>query len=169
MAQMASRTPHQGLDLGLDTRHPAKRSSRSVASIICQRLKNLTSQYPFRLSRLRIHPFRLRVYKTSISICLTVHEQSYAVQMEVCYTSSTSNNSATVDFSAGKSTLLQILAGRRLITSQAADVRIKGKDVFRDSPPGVTFLGTEWCALGQLGSGSDEPCVDQGHESRRAR
>ena len=45
---------------------------------------------------------------------------------------------------AGKSTLLQILAGKRLITSQGADVRIKGRDVFRDSPPGVTFLGTEW-------------------------
>ena len=46
--------------------------------------------------------------------------------------------------SAGKSTLLQILAGKRLVTAEGADVRIKGKDVFRDSPPGVTFLGTEW-------------------------
>jgi len=45
---------------------------------------------------------------------------------------------------AGKSTLLQILAGRRLVTAERADVRIKGKDVFRDSPPGVTFIGTEW-------------------------
>ncbi|KAF9462623.1 P-loop containing nucleoside triphosphate hydrolase protein [Collybia nuda] len=45
---------------------------------------------------------------------------------------------------AGKSTLLQILAGKRLITAQDSDVRIKGRDVFRDSPPGVTFLGTEW-------------------------
>jgi len=45
---------------------------------------------------------------------------------------------------AGKSTLLQILAGKRLVTAEGADVRIKGKDVFRDSPPGVTFLGTEW-------------------------
>ncbi|KAG8218842.1 P-loop containing nucleoside triphosphate hydrolase protein [Butyriboletus roseoflavus] len=43
---------------------------------------------------------------------------------------------------AGKSTLLQILAGKRLIKD--ADVRIKGRDVFRDSPPGVAFLGTEW-------------------------
>ncbi|KAJ7283678.1 P-loop containing nucleoside triphosphate hydrolase protein [Mycena rebaudengoi] len=42
---------------------------------------------------------------------------------------------------AGKSTLLQILAGKRLVN---ADVRIKDRDVFRDSPPGVTFLGTEW-------------------------
>lgn len=45
---------------------------------------------------------------------------------------------------AGKSTLLQILAGKRLITSQGADVRIKDKDVFRQYPSGVTFLGTEW-------------------------
>lgn len=45
---------------------------------------------------------------------------------------------------AGKSTLLQILAGKRLISAQGSDVRIKGRDVFRDSPPGVTFLGTEW-------------------------
>ncbi|EGN93065.1 hypothetical protein SERLA73DRAFT_79107 [Serpula lacrymans var. lacrymans S7.3] len=43
---------------------------------------------------------------------------------------------------AGKSTLLQILAGKRLVN--AADIRIKGRDVFRDSPEGVTFLGTEW-------------------------
>jgi len=43
---------------------------------------------------------------------------------------------------AGKSTLLQILAGKRLIIG--ADVRIKDKDVFRNSPPGVSFLGTEW-------------------------
>ncbi|KAJ6613482.1 P-loop containing nucleoside triphosphate hydrolase protein [Mycena sp. CBHHK59/15] len=43
---------------------------------------------------------------------------------------------------AGKSTLLQILAGKRLVNS--ADIRIKDRDVFRDSPPGVTFLGTEW-------------------------
>lgn len=43
---------------------------------------------------------------------------------------------------AGKSTLLQILAGKRLINN--ANVRIKDRDVFRDSPPGVAFLGTEW-------------------------
>ncbi|KAJ7744457.1 P-loop containing nucleoside triphosphate hydrolase protein [Mycena maculata] len=43
---------------------------------------------------------------------------------------------------AGKSTLLQILAGKRLVN--AADIRIKERDVFRDSPPGVCFLGTEW-------------------------
>ncbi|KAJ7498949.1 P-loop containing nucleoside triphosphate hydrolase protein [Mycena latifolia] len=43
---------------------------------------------------------------------------------------------------AGKSTLLQILAGKRLVSS--AKVTIKDRDVFRDSPPGVTWLGTEW-------------------------
>ncbi|KIJ20081.1 hypothetical protein PAXINDRAFT_166234 [Paxillus involutus ATCC 200175] len=43
---------------------------------------------------------------------------------------------------AGKSTLLHILAGKRLVKD--ADIRINGRDVFRDSPPGVTFLGTEW-------------------------
>ncbi|KAF5363676.1 hypothetical protein D9756_000647 [Leucocoprinus leucothites] len=45
---------------------------------------------------------------------------------------------------AGKSTLLQILAGKRLVTAAGADIRVKDRDVFRDSPPGVTFLGTEW-------------------------
>ncbi|CAL1700152.1 unnamed protein product [Somion occarium] len=45
---------------------------------------------------------------------------------------------------AGKSTLLQILAGKRLLTQEGTDVRIKDKDVFRQYPPGVTFLGTEW-------------------------
>ena len=48
---------------------------------------------------------------------------------------------------AGKSTLLQILAGKRLI--KGADVRIRDRDVFRDSPPGVTFLGTEWRVASQ--------------------
>ncbi|KJA24655.1 hypothetical protein HYPSUDRAFT_38733 [Hypholoma sublateritium FD-334 SS-4] len=44
---------------------------------------------------------------------------------------------------AGKSTLLQLLAGKKLV-GDAADVRIKDQDVFRNSPEGVTFLGTEW-------------------------
>ncbi|CAE6409311.1 unnamed protein product [Rhizoctonia solani] len=43
---------------------------------------------------------------------------------------------------AGKSTLLQILAGKRL--TQSSEVRIFGRDVFRNSPPGITYLGTEW-------------------------
>ncbi|CAE7196644.1 unnamed protein product [Rhizoctonia solani] len=43
---------------------------------------------------------------------------------------------------AGKSTLLQILAGKRLV--QSSEVRIFGRDVFRNSPPGITYLGTEW-------------------------
>ncbi|ORX88534.1 P-loop containing nucleoside triphosphate hydrolase protein [Basidiobolus meristosporus CBS 931.73] len=42
---------------------------------------------------------------------------------------------------AGKSTLLRILAGKRLIHSQ---VRVLGKDAFKDRPPGITYLGTEW-------------------------
>ncbi|KAF6762636.1 ABC transporter [Ephemerocybe angulata] len=45
---------------------------------------------------------------------------------------------------AGKSTLLQLLAGKRLVTTVGADVRVKGQDVFRNTPSGVTFLGTEW-------------------------
>ncbi|KAH8833071.1 P-loop containing nucleoside triphosphate hydrolase protein [Flagelloscypha sp. PMI_526] len=45
---------------------------------------------------------------------------------------------------AGKSTLLQLLAGKRLITASGAEVRIKDKDVFRQFPEGITFLGTEW-------------------------
>jgi len=43
---------------------------------------------------------------------------------------------------AGKSTLLHILAGKRLVHNAA--VLINGKDVFREFPEGVTFLGTEW-------------------------
>jgi CCR4-NOT complex subunit CAF16 len=62
---------------------------------------------------------------------------------------------AIVSLSAGKSTLLQILAGKRLVTAEGADVRIKGKDVFRESPPGVTFLGTEWFV-------SFDPILDRG-------
>ncbi|TFK93620.1 P-loop containing nucleoside triphosphate hydrolase protein [Polyporus arcularius HHB13444] len=45
---------------------------------------------------------------------------------------------------AGKSTLLQILAGKRLISAPGTDIRIKGRDVFRNTPLGITFLGTEW-------------------------
>ena len=46
---------------------------------------------------------------------------------------------------AGKSTLLQLLAGKRL-TPPGARVHIRGADVFRRPPAGVTvtFLGTEW-------------------------
>ena len=43
---------------------------------------------------------------------------------------------------AGKSSLLQILAGKKLI--KGAEVTIKGLDVFHQFPEGVTFLGTEW-------------------------
>ncbi|KAF8718318.1 hypothetical protein AX14_011901 [Amanita brunnescens Koide BX004] len=45
---------------------------------------------------------------------------------------------------AGKSTLLQILAGKKLISTPGTDVRVKGRDVFRDTPGGITYLGTEW-------------------------
>lgn len=45
---------------------------------------------------------------------------------------------------AGKSTLLQLLAGKRLVSTEGAEVRVKGQDVFRNTPTGVTFLGTEW-------------------------
>lgn len=45
---------------------------------------------------------------------------------------------------AGKSTLLQILAGKRLISREGTEVKIKDRDVFRQYPQGVTFLGTEW-------------------------
>jgi CCR4-NOT complex subunit CAF16 len=44
---------------------------------------------------------------------------------------------------AGKSTLLQILAGKRLISLGSSPI-VLGKDVFREFPDGITFLGTEW-------------------------
>lgn len=50
----------------------------------------------------------------------------------------------TFECIAGKSTLLQILAGKRLISKPDTDVQIKERDVFRQYPQGVTFLGTEW-------------------------
>jgi CCR4-NOT complex subunit CAF16 len=43
---------------------------------------------------------------------------------------------------AGKSTLLRILAGKRLVPD--ANALLLGKDVFRSPPSGVTYLGTEW-------------------------
>ncbi|KAH0587594.1 hypothetical protein H2248_006367 [Termitomyces sp. 'cryptogamus'] len=45
---------------------------------------------------------------------------------------------------AGKSTLLQILAGKRLVSIEGSHIFVQGRDVFRDSPPGISFLGTEW-------------------------
>jgi len=44
---------------------------------------------------------------------------------------------------AGKSTLLRILAGKRLIASDQK-VLVFGRDVFRNAPRGITYLGTEW-------------------------
>ncbi|PVF95904.1 P-loop containing nucleoside triphosphate hydrolase protein [Serendipita vermifera] len=43
---------------------------------------------------------------------------------------------------AGKSTLLQICAGKRMVPENS--VKLLDRDVFRQSTPGVTFLGTEW-------------------------
>lgn len=43
---------------------------------------------------------------------------------------------------AGKSTLLYILAGKRMI--QQGEVKVFGKDVFKDFPPNLIYLGTEW-------------------------
>lgn len=45
---------------------------------------------------------------------------------------------------AGKSTLLRILAGKRL--TRARNCRIHGRDVFMAPPQGVVYLGTEWSA-----------------------
>jgi len=45
---------------------------------------------------------------------------------------------------AGKSTLLQILAGKKLVSTVGAEIEINGRDVFRNTPEGITFLGTEW-------------------------
>ncbi|RIA87968.1 P-loop containing nucleoside triphosphate hydrolase protein [Glomus cerebriforme] len=42
---------------------------------------------------------------------------------------------------AGKSTLLTILAGKRMVRDK---VLVFGKDAFKDSPLGITYLGTEW-------------------------
>ncbi|TRM67603.1 P-loop containing nucleoside triphosphate hydrolase protein [Schizophyllum amplum] len=43
---------------------------------------------------------------------------------------------------AGKSTLLQVLAGKRMVKDSS--IRVKGQDVFRKTPEGITYLGTEW-------------------------
>jgi len=56
----------------------------------------------------------------------------------------------TPKYLAGKSTLLQLLAGKKLVSTPGADVKIKGQDVFRNSPSGVTFLGTEWFVVGEI-------------------
>ena len=50
----------------------------------------------------------------------------------------------SIYYTAGKSTLLQLLAGKRLVSMAGAELKVKGCDVFRESPSGVTFLGTEW-------------------------
>ncbi|GES92196.1 glutamate-rich WD repeat containing [Rhizophagus clarus] len=42
---------------------------------------------------------------------------------------------------AGKSTLLTILAGKRMVQDK---VLVFGMDAFKDSPLGITYLGTEW-------------------------
>ena len=77
------------------------------------------------------------------------------------------------DHAAGKSTLLQILAGKRLISTAGTDVRIKGRDVFRNTPLGITFLGTEWCVICPCwqtrNSRAHLMCITQGDEPRRAR
>jgi CCR4-NOT complex subunit CAF16 len=56
---------------------------------------------------------------------------------------------------AGKSTLLQILAGKRLVKSNGAQILINGRDVFRDTPPGIVHLGTEWKVILAIKSRAD--------------
>ncbi|KAJ7591064.1 P-loop containing nucleoside triphosphate hydrolase protein [Mycena floridula] len=45
---------------------------------------------------------------------------------------------------AGKSTLLQVLSGKRLVSTPGSQIHIHDRDVFRDTPPGISYLGTEW-------------------------
>ena len=75
---------------------------------------------------------------------------------------------ARVDIpSAGKSTLLHILAGKKLVTAPSAQVNIMGRDVFRDFPSGIALLGTEWsvsqfhnqlCVFDSITLQGNEPC-----------
>lgn len=44
---------------------------------------------------------------------------------------------------AGKSTILRLLAGKRM-PARDSHMRVFGRDVFYDSLPGITYLGTEW-------------------------
>jgi CCR4-NOT complex subunit CAF16 len=44
---------------------------------------------------------------------------------------------------AGKSTILRLLAGKRMPT-RGAHMRVFGRDVFHEAPGGITYLGTEW-------------------------
>lgn len=53
---------------------------------------------------------------------------------------------------AGKSTLLQILAGKRLTRSNA---RVLGNEVFFNTPQGVTYLGAACRLLDSTYSASD--------------
>jgi hypothetical protein len=78
---------------------------------------------------------------TSLFISGLDLEQSWSAPMEASGTLPPLA-ALLITYTAGKSTLLQILAGKRLVKD--AEIRINGLDVFRDSPPGVTFLGTEW-------------------------
>jgi CCR4-NOT complex subunit CAF16 len=68
---------------------------------------------------------------------------------------------------AGKSTLLQILAGKKLISTPGTHVLINGKDSFRHFLSGVTFLGTEWFVV--VLSHARLNHLAQGCQSSRAR
>ena len=91
--------------------------------------------------------------------------QFSSAQMEVC---SFILLRAQLTRPAGKSTLLQILAGKRLVTAAGADIRVKDRDVFRDAPPGITFLGTEW-SVHRLASSATPHALSKGYESCRQR
>ena len=76
------------------------------------------------------------------------------------------STSSSPSGTAGKTTLLQILAGKKLI--KGADVTIKGLDVFHQFPEGLTWLGTEWYVNASIQSNWVRHLTRfQGHESCR--
>ena len=90
---------------------PARSARRTHRCVHCH------PTYPVRLHSPRESTFK----KSNLAKILTTHKKKLTLWL------------------IGKSTLLQILAGKRLTRSKA---KVLGQDVFFSTPVGVTYLGT---------------------------
>lgn len=78
------------------------------------------------------------------SLCYTFTDGTIGLENITCQLPTHSRTLLVGANGAGKSTLLRVLAGKTL--PRAGKLLVNDSDPFRDSPSGLTYLGTEWAS-----------------------